>query len=553
MTEEDLKTFDFTSVDITELLPQRKPFVMISSLLSCSYQRTVTRFLIQEGNVFVEGGRLVPEGLVENIAQTCAARIGFINKYLLHKPVSVGYVCALKDFKVLGTPSVGESIETEIDLKGEFGTMLMVDAKTKSDGNMIAEGSMVIALDESKPVGGHKAVVKVSDNIISPLGTTTEENYAKVKAGESALRLYESSKDLPEPFFASLIDEVSLADEYAGMDSSARTGEYPGPDDGLTCFERRMILSVSKALKGTGIDPASDDVLFVISSTKGNVELLDSEAEPCGGDPAVRERLGNSAEKVAGFFGNKNTPLVVSNACISGLCAQIAAMRQLKAGKYGTVIVTGSDVQSRFIISGFQSFKALSQEACRPFDAHRKGLNLGEAAATIIFQYKIPGPDDWVLVRGAIRNDANHISGPSRTGEGSFRAIKAALGDVKPESLSLVSVHGTSTAYNDEMESIALTRAGLQNVPVNSLKGYFGHTMGAAGILETILSMASVDDGTVLGTRGYSECGVSCPLDISPEPRKTTKRAFAKLLSGFGGCNAAAIFMKGDIFNGGDE
>jgi len=482
MTEDDLKTFDFTSVDITELLPQRKPFVMISSLLSCSYQKTVTRFLIQDDNVFVDGGRLVPEGLVENIAQTCAARIGFINKYLLHKPVSVGYVCALKDFKVHGTPSVGEAIETEINLKGEFGTMLMVDAEIKSDGNMIAEGSMVIALDETKPVGGHKAVVKVSDNIISPLGTTTEENYAKVKAGESALRLYESSKDLPEPFFASLIDEESLADEYAGMDSSARIGGQTGLD-GLTRFEKRMILSVSKALKGTGIDPASDDVLFVISSTKGNVELLDSEAEPCGGDPAERERLGNSAEKVAGFFGNKNTPVVASNACISGLCAQIAAMRQLKAGKYGTVIVTGSDVQSRFIISGFQSFKALSQEACRPFDAQRKGLNLGEAAATVIFQYKTPGPDDWVLVSGAIRNDANHISGPSRTGEGSFRAIKAALGDVNPESLALVSVHGTSTAYNDEMESIALTRAGLQNLPVNSLKGYFGHTMGVAGSL----------------------------------------------------------------------
>lgn len=159
-----------------------------------------------------------------------------------------------------------------------------------------------------------------------------------------------------------------------------------------------------------------------------------------------------------------------------------------------------------------------------------------------------------MLLRGAIRNDANHISGPSRTGEGSFRAIKVVLGDVEPEELALVSVHGTSTAYNDEMESIALTRAGLQNVPVNSLKGYFGHTMGAAGILETILSMASVDDGTVLGTRGYSECGVSCPLDISPEPRKTTKRAFAKLLSGFGGCNAAGIFVKGDsILKGGDR
>ena len=193
MTEDELKSFDFTSVDIGDLLPQRKPFVMISSLLSCSYERTVTRFLIQEENVFVEDGKFVPEGLVENIAQTCAARIGFINKYILHKPVSVGYVCALKDFKVVETPAVGVAIETEINLKGEYGTMLMVDAVVKSDGNMIAEGSMVIALDEDKPVGGQKAVVKVADNIISPLGTTTEENYAAVKAGKSAMRLYESA------------------------------------------------------------------------------------------------------------------------------------------------------------------------------------------------------------------------------------------------------------------------------------------------------------------------------------------------------------------------
>ncbi len=552
MTEEELKSFDFASVSIADLLPQRKPFVMVSGLLSCSYGRTVTQFLIREDNVFAEDGKLVPEGLVENIAQTCAARIGFINKYILHKPVSVGYVCAIKDFKVLEAPAVGETIETEINLKGEFGTMLMVDAVTKSEGNMIAEGSMVIALDENRPVDGRKAVVKVADNIISPLGTTTEENYAAVKAGKSALRLYESSKDLPEPFFASLIDEAALADEYARLVSSAKNGEYSGLD-GLTRFEKRLILSVSKALKGTGIDPASEDVLFVVSSTKGNVELLDRGAGPCGGDPAERERLGNSAERVARFFGNKNTPVVVSNACISGLCAQITAMRELQAGRFGTVVVTGSDVQSRFIISGFQSFKALSQEACRPFDAQRKGLNLGEAAATMIFSYKTPAPDDWVLLRGAVRNDANHISGPSRTGEGSFRAIKAVLGDVKPDELALVSVHGTSTAYNDEMESIALSRAGLQNVPVNSLKGYFGHTMGAAGILETILSMASVDDGTVLGTRGYSVCGVSCPPDISSGPRRTVKRAFVKLLSGFGGCNAAGIFIKGDRFLKGGE
>jgi 3-oxoacyl-[acyl-carrier-protein] synthase-1 len=219
-------------------------------------------------------------------------------------------------------------------------------------------------------------------------------------------------------------------------------------------------------------------------------------------------------------------------------------MRCLRSGKFAHAIVAGSDIQSRFIISGFQSFKALSQENCRPFDADRCGLNLGEAAATIIFSFKKPKPGEWVIANGAIRNDANHISGPSRTGEGSYRALRAAIGDFPVKDIALVSVHGTSTAYNDEMESKAITRAGLQDVPLNSLKGYYGHTMGAAGILESILSMAAIDDHTVLGTRGFSKLGVSCPVNISSEHRNTDKQAFVKLLSGFGGCNAAGIFIK---------
>lgn len=88
-------------------------------------------------------------------------------------------------------------------------------------------------------------------------------------------------------------------------------------------------------------------------------------------------------------------------------------------------------------------------------------------------------------------------------------------------------------------------RAGLSEVPVNGLKGYYGHTMGAAGLLETLVSMYAIDDATILGTRGYSECGVSHPLDISPENRSTERRAFVKLLSGFGGCNAALLLAKG--------
>lgn len=553
MTEERLHNFDFASVDISEILPQRRPFVMVSGLRSFSMEETVTWFKVINDNTFMDGDVLEADGLIENAAQSCALRIGFINKYILNKPVDIGYVCAVKSFNIFRPAHFGEILVTRIRVADEFGSVLMVDVSISSGDEKIATGSMTIALDESRPMAiaadaqamtakasNEYAVVKVSDNIISPLGTTTAENYDAVKAGRSALRLYPASKELPEAYFASLIDETVIDSELNDIEkhaSSVPSVNLKLIQGSCTRFEKRLILSIAKALRGTGIDPASDKVIFIISSTKGNVELLEHGFDK-------REPLGASAKKIALFFGSPVAPVIVSNACISGLYAQITALRYLRSGKFEHAIVAGCDVQSRFIISGFQSFKALSQENCRPFDAAHCGLNLGEAAATIIFSYKKPHAGDWIMENGAVRNDANHISGPSRTGEGSYRALKAAMGDFPPEELALVSVHGTSTVYNDEMESLALTRAGLQNVPANSLKGYFGHTMGAAGILETILSIASIDDHTVLGTRGYSKNGVSCPVNISSEHRHTEKRAFIKLLSGFGGCNAAGIFIK---------
>ena len=95
------------------------------------------------------------------------------------------------------------------------------------------------------------------------------------------------------------------------------------------------------------------------------------------------------------------------------------------------------------------------------------------------------------------------------------------------------------------MESIAIDRAGLSNVPVNSLKGYYGHTMGAAGVLETILTMRATDDGIVLPTKGFTEPGISGKVSISSKPKKTDKHTFLKVMSGFGGCNVAALYKKG--------
>ena len=369
---------------------------------------------------------------------------------------------------------------------------------------------------------------KIADNIYSPLGVTTAENYAAVKQGRSMLRSYPAgTMDLPEAFTASLFDWGRVE-----------------PLDGYTRFERIVIQSVGRALAQTDIDVHSDRVLFVLSTTKGNVELLDSRSQQF---PADRVLPGVAARVVAAYFAFNREPLVVSNACISGLSAQITAMRLIESGACDVAVVCGADVQSRFIISGFGSFKALSPMECRPFDIERLGLNLGEAAATVIYERREERGErrEWFAVRGAVRNDAFHISGPSPKGEGSYRAIRAALGDTPADELAFINVHGTSTMYNDEMESAAIDRAGLLDVPVNSLKGYYGHTMGAAGVLETILSMAAVDDGCILGTRGYEELGVSHRVRVSGQHAATTKQSFLKLLSGFGGCNAAMLFKKG--------
>lgn len=367
-------------------------------------------------------------------------------------------------------------------------------------------------------------IVKVADTIISPLGCSTEENYQAVKAGCSALREYRRS-DLPEPFVASLME-----------------GERWKGNDVLTRFETLVIEAINNILPQIDFDISSPRVIFVLSTTKGNVDLLEGkDGTPADSSPYP----GETARKIAVHFGNTNRPIVVSNACISGLCAQIAAVRALESGRYDYAVVVGADVQSRFIISGFQSFKALSPEPCKPFDANRLGLNLGEAAAAIVYQSveKVQS-GQWVAGTGAICNDANHISGPSRTGEGSYRALKTVLEDADVDDIAFVNVHGTATLYNDEMESIAIERAGLIDNPVNSLKGYYGHTMGAAGVMEVILSMRAVEDHTILGTKGFDSLGVSKNVKVSSEHRSTDKNSFIKLLSGFGGCNAAMLFTR---------
>ena len=117
------------------------------------------------------------------------------------------------------------------------------------------------------------------------------------------------------------------------------------------------------------------------------------------------------------------------------------------------------------------------------------------------------------------------------------------------EGLAFINAHGTATMFNDQMESVAIERAGLNETPVNAYKGYFGHTLGAAGVLETILSMAAADDHTILGTRGFEERGVSGKIKLSNQNAATNGQQFIKMISGFGGCNGAIFGVKSGEVN----
>ena len=353
-------------------------------------------------------------------------------------------------------------------------------------------------------------IYRICDNILSPLGETTQENYQAVRAGSSRLCRYDAYPGIPQPFTASLFsDEQNRRLAIAG----------------LTRFESLAYASASRAIRESGIDPGSPRVVFILSTTKGNIELI-------SGGPSDESILypSTAAQHVAQRLGITTVPLTVCNACISGVSAMVLALRLLEAGNYDYAVVCGADTQCQFTISGFQSLKAVSESQCRPFDIERLGLNLGEAAATIVFSRQSAGAS-WAMQSGAVRNDAFHISSPSKNGEGARLTIDAITGEGDIQKLAFVNAHGTATLFNDQMESIAIERAGLQDVPVNALKGYYGHTLGAAGILETILSMASVDDHCILGTRGFAEIGVSGQIKVSS-------------ISGFGGCNAAVLVTK---------
>lgn len=365
-----------------------------------------------------------------------------------------------------------------------------------------------------------------ADSIICALGNSSEEVFADIDNGRVGCREIDAPELWSKPFVAGKIDDVQIP-------------KIPG----YTPLESMLCKVAGDVIESSGIDASAEDTALVVASTKGNIELLGSASN-------IDERvfLGNMATRIASYLGFKRPPIIISNACISGVSAIVVTARLIREGRYRNVVVVGGDTLSRFIVTGFKAFKSVSERVCRPYDVAHDGLTLGEGCAAVLLTAE---PTRAVapfveVAGGAISADANHISGPSRTGDGLYFAIRNAMSEagVTPEEVGFVNGHGTGTVYNDDMESRAFALAGLGEVAINGLKPYFGHTLGAAGVIETIISAHALRMEKVYGTPGFTEVGTPLPLDVSPFLRTTSKESCLKTASGFGGCNAAVVLRK---------
>lgn len=374
-----------------------------------------------------------------------------------------------------------------------------------------------------------RPVFAIATNALSDLGLTSDNHWNKIAQLQSGIGFYEDESLSTSPFWGSQISPQAWQIIH----------EQTKSDQVLLPFEQMCVYSAKEALATLEEEIDFSETVFILSTTKGNIEWL-------GSIPDEQVFPATSASKISSVLGCHQNYHVVSHACISGVVACLYAQRLLESGRFKHAIVTGADRFSRFVLSGFQSFQAVANEACRPFDAKRSGINLGEAASTIVFSTDNRFDPLARLIAGSTSNDANHISGPSRTGEELALAIQQSLraAHLDAADIDMISAHGTATLFNDEMEAKAFTLANLNHTPIHSLKGYVGHTLGAAGLIESTLIIEAIKHQQLIASLGYDQHGVSEPLNITKQPERKHITTVLKTASGFGGCNATAIWQK---------
>jgi 3-oxoacyl-[acyl-carrier-protein] synthase II len=351
------------------------------------------------------------------------------------------------------------------------------------------------------------------------------------------------------------VDGVSAIERFAVDDLRVGRGgeikKLPAPRHGrLPCCRASALLVLAAddllARAALTADPAR--VAVVVGTALGGVEEGERALRVRGARAAAAGLYDSPAHALAARHAARGPVLTVSTACASGATAMGVGADLLAADAADLVVAGGYDVLCRFVMRGFDALRSLTRERVRPFDRRRTGLLLGEAAGLVLMARDADASRVRLgrLLGHASASDGSHVAAPDPDGRGLEHAVRAALGaaGVGAAAVDFVSAHGTGTPLNDRIETAVLKRvlgAGAGAVPVNSIKGALGHTMGAAATLEAIMCLLASRDGVVPGTTGFEEPDPACDLDVRGAARCARPRVSLSTSLGFGGCNAALV------------
>lgn len=298
--------------------------------------------------------------------------------------------------------------------------------------------------------------------------------------------------------------------------------------------------------------PVPPDSRLLTATTKGCIDTVERLRRGLSGNP---EDIPTSAPLawLARRLGLRDTGVNINAACASSTVAIARAAAAIESGCADSVLVVCMDLVSEFVFSGFDALMALDPDGSRPFDRNRKGLSLGEGGAALLLmsaeRARREGRSPIGSVVGwAAANDATHITAPARDACGLIETVRLALAkaDVSADAIAAINAHGTGTVYNDEMELTAFAAVfGSRRLPLNSIKGAIGHTLGAAGGIEVAIGLRSLNERTLPPTFGFRESSGGEAVVVSHLPQPIGDGYLLTTNSGFGGVNAALVLRGG--------
>lgn len=393
-----------------------------------------------------------------------------------------------------------------------------------------------------------KGVAVTGMGVISAIGNNVEQNYRSLLSSQHGIftSRYLKTKHLDLP-----VGEVKLSNEALQSFLQLPPGH---------AFTRAALLgavAIKEALQQARLRKEDINTIgFISASSVGGMDMTEKFYTKFNDSKDHRRFIqaqhpGFTTTKIQEYFGINGFVTTISTACSSSANAIMLGARLIKSGKLKRVIVGGTDCLTKFTLNGFNSLKILSAEACRPFDDDRTGLNLGEGAAYLILEAEDLIGNKKILgrVKGyGNSNDAFHQTASSESGEGAYLAMKKAMeiASISAEEIDHINAHGTATKNNDLSESVAIKRIFAQQVPdLTSTKSYTGHTLAAAGSVEAVYSLLSLNKETIFPSLNFSTSMKETGLE--PATRLINKKMNNVLSNSFGfGGNCTSLILSRD-------